>query len=107
MNMARVLLPSIKKGGEVYQPPLQRAPFQQGILHRYLKRHRRKLLYRVAVSLYSAIQQMRLQSSIRSLAAFLRTVLEHLHERLLLATLVIVQQAHCDSLHLCHQLVAS
>ena len=57
--------------------------------------------------LYSALQQMRLQSSIRSLAAFLRTVLEHLHERFLLAILAIVQQAHCGGLRLCHQLVAS
>ena len=58
--MTRVLLPSVKKGGEVYQPPLQRALFQEQILHRYLKRHPRKLLGLVAMLLYSALQQMRL-----------------------------------------------
>jgi hypothetical protein len=42
--------------------------------------------------LYNARQQMRLKSSIVALAAFLRTVLEHLHGRFLLANLIIVQQ---------------
>ena len=98
LSVTRVLLPSVQPGGEVYQPPLQRAPFPEEILHRYLKRHPRKLLGLVAMLLYSALQQMRLQSSIRPLAAFLRTVLEHLHERFLLATFFVVQQAHCGSL---------
>jgi hypothetical protein len=57
--------------------------------------------------LYSALQQMRLGYSFVALAALLRTVNEHLHERLLLAILIIVQQAHRDSLLLCHQLAAS
>ncbi len=50
-----------------------------------------------------------LQSSLIALAASLRTVNEHLHERFLIAILIIVQQpeAHRGSLLLCHQLVAS
>ncbi len=99
--------PACQDRGEVYQPPLQRAPFQEEILHRYLKRRRRKLLCRVAMLLYSALQQMRLQSSFVALAALLRTVNEHLHERFLIAILMIVQQAHRGSLRLCHRLIAS
>ena len=105
--MTRVLLPSVQPGGEVYQPPLQRAPFLEEILHRYPKRHRRKLLCRVTMMLYSALQPMRLACSFVALAALLRTVNEHLHERFLLAILIIVQQAHRGSLRLCRQLVAS
>ena len=102
LSVTRVLLPSVQPGGEVYQPPLQRAPFPEEILHRYLKRHQRKLLSRVAMLLYSALQQMRLQSAFVALAALLRTVNEHLHERLLFAILMIVQQAHRGNLLLCH-----
>ena len=36
---------------------------------------------------------MRLESSIVALAGFLRKILEHLHERFLPASLIIVQQA--------------
>jgi hypothetical protein len=50
--------PECPARGEVYQPLLQRALFQEGILHRYLKRHRRKLPCRVAMLLYSALQQL-------------------------------------------------
>jgi hypothetical protein len=57
--------------------------------------------------LYGALQQMGLQSSFIALAASLRTVNEHLHERFLIAILIIVQQARRGSLRLCHQLVAS
>ncbi len=57
--------------------------------------------------LYSALQQMGLQSSLIAVAASLRTVNEHLHERLLIAILIIVQEApgHRGSLRLCRQLV--